>query len=77
MLFVKSISHLLRLSFAFLGTVGNVTSIFLGFSIVAAFEIGFFTSKYIILAIKSAIRQNDEENKKGKKEDDMQLYICP
>ncbi|XP_054087397.1 pickpocket protein 19 [Zeugodacus cucurbitae] len=58
-------------------TVGNVTSIFLGFSIVAAFEIGFFVSKYLILAIKAAIRQDEQEHKNGKKKDDMQLYICP
>nr|XP_014090434.2 sodium channel protein Nach-like [Bactrocera oleae] len=58
-------------------TVGNVTSIFLGFSIVATFEIGFFTSKYVILAIKSALRQDKQEQKKGKNKDDMQLYICP
>ncbi|XP_018786778.1 PREDICTED: sodium channel protein Nach [Bactrocera latifrons] len=55
-------------------TIGNVTSIFLGFSIVAGFEIGFFTTKYVILAIRSAISQKHKEDKK---KDEIQLYICP
>ncbi|XP_054729193.1 sodium channel protein Nach-like [Anastrepha obliqua] len=61
-------------------TIGNVTSIFLGFSVVAIFEIAYFFVKYMALAIKAGIKQNQRKAKKDTKQgnkEDMQLYICP
>jgi len=62
--------------FQFTGTIGNIMSIFVGFSMVAIFEILFFVTKYIYKGCNRMVEQNIMD-RKAKELETKKLYICP
>jgi len=62
--------------FRFAGTIGNIMSIFVGFSMVAIFEVLFFLTKYIYEGCNRMVEQNIVD-RKAKQLETNKLYICP
>ncbi|KAH8278519.1 hypothetical protein KR018_004355 [Drosophila ironensis] len=62
--------------FEVFSTIGNIMSIFVGFSMVAIFEILFFLSKYIYEGCNRVAEQNTID-RKTKQLETNKLYICP
>ncbi|EDX14297.1 GD18259 [Drosophila simulans] len=62
--------------FEVFSTIGNIMSIFVGFSMVAIFEILFFFTKYIYEGCHRMVEQNIID-RKAKELETKKLYICP
>ncbi|KAH8288626.1 hypothetical protein KR054_006750 [Drosophila jambulina] len=62
--------------FEVFSTIGNIMSIFVGFSMVAIFEILFFLTKYIYEGCNRIVEQNIID-RKAKQLETKKLYICP
>ncbi|XP_023166385.2 sodium channel protein Nach [Drosophila hydei] len=62
--------------FEIFSTIGNILSIFMGFSLVAIFETLFFFCKYIYLGC-CRILERSRANSKAKMLDERKLHICP
>ncbi|KAH8383589.1 hypothetical protein KR009_009458 [Drosophila setifemur] len=62
--------------FEVFSTIGNIMSIFVGFSTVAIFEILFFLTKYIYAGCHRIAEQNLLD-RKAKQLEEKKLYICP
>ncbi|XP_043652138.1 pickpocket protein 19 [Drosophila teissieri] len=62
--------------FEVFSTIGNIMSIFVGFSMVAIFEILFFLTKYIYEGCHRIVQQNLMD-RKAQELETKQLYICP
>ncbi|XP_044574246.1 sodium channel protein Nach [Drosophila ananassae] len=62
--------------FEIFSTIGNIMSIFVGFCMVAIFEILFFFTKYIYQGCNRIVEQNIID-RNAKKLEEKKLYICP
>ncbi|XP_016960071.1 sodium channel protein Nach [Drosophila biarmipes] len=62
--------------FEVFSTIGNIMSIFVGFSMVAIFEVLFFLTKYIYEGCNRMVEQNIID-RKAKQLETKKLYICP
>ncbi|XP_016998945.2 sodium channel protein Nach [Drosophila takahashii] len=62
--------------FEVFSTIGNIMSIFVGFSMVAIFEILFFLTKYIYEGCNRMLEQNLID-RKARQLETNKLYICP
>ncbi|BFF93018.1 sodium channel protein Nach [Drosophila madeirensis] len=62
--------------FEVFSTIGNIMSIFVGFSMVAIFEILYFLSKHIYIGCHRIVEKNHDD-RKAKALEEKQLYICP
>ncbi|XP_016932138.4 sodium channel protein Nach [Drosophila suzukii] len=62
--------------FEVFSTIGNIMSIFVGFSMVAIFEVLFFLTKYIYEGCNRMVEQNIVD-RKAKQLENNKLYICP
>ncbi|EDV91046.1 sodium channel protein Nach [Drosophila grimshawi] len=62
--------------FEIFSTIGNILSVFMGFSLVAIFETLFFFCKYIYMSFYR-IMHISKANQKAKKLDARKLHICP
>ncbi|KAH8335649.1 hypothetical protein KR074_007695 [Drosophila pseudoananassae] len=62
--------------FEIFSTIGNIMSIFVGFCMVAIFEILFFFTKYIYEGCDRIVEQNLVD-RNAKKLEGKKLYICP
>ncbi|XP_037943866.1 sodium channel protein Nach-like [Teleopsis dalmanni] len=62
-----------------LSNVGNILSIFIGFCIMAVFEVLYVLSKHLIAGFKKYVKQNNDSKNAQMKGDipEVQLYICP
>ncbi|XP_017141318.1 sodium channel protein Nach [Drosophila miranda] len=62
--------------FEVFSTIGNIMSIFVGFSMVAIFEILYFLSKHIYIGCNRIVEKNHDD-RKAKELEEKKLFICP